>query len=176
MPLTKEQKQKVIDELKKNVAEQKAIVFFDYSNLKTRPLSVLRNLLKKEKNILKVVKKTLLKLALKEKHSEMAEKIRGFKGQLAVVFGCSDEITLAKLLYRFSQENPEVKILGGFFEGKFQESEAVITLAQLPSRQELLARLTYTLSSPVSGLVNALKGNLKNLVWVLSQIQSQESS
>lgn len=170
MALTRQQKQKIIKELKEKIAEQKTMLFFDYSNLKAKDLFSFRRLLKKEENLLKVVKKTLFNLALQEKYPEIAKRVDNLEGQLAVIFGFGDEILPAKLLYRFSQEHPGVKILGGFFEGKFQSSETVLTLAQLPSRQELLTNLTASLFRPVYSFVTCLKENLRKLVFILSQI------
>ena len=67
-----------------------------------------------------------------------------------------------------------MKILGGIFDGKFLEKDKVIELAKLPSYQELLARLTRTLQSPISGFTGALKANIKNLLYIFRQITSNK--
>lgn len=170
MPLTREQKQKIIEDLKEKIAGQKAMLFFDQSDIKAEDLFGLRKSLKQREGLLKVVKKALFDLALRDKNPKLAEKIKEIQGQLAVIFCLSDEIGPAKELYRLSRENPGLKIWGGFFEQEFQPAENIIALAQLPSKEEILAQLTATLFNPVSGLVNALRGNLRNLVYVLSQI------
>jgi large subunit ribosomal protein L10 len=175
MALTREQKQKIIEDLKEKIARHKAILFLDYSNLKAKDLFSLRNLLKKEKSLLKVAKKTLLGLALKQEYPELAEKIKELEGQPCVVFSFTDEITPAKIVYQFSKENSEVKILGAFFEGEFQTPEAVIALAQLPTREELLGKLVGSLSNPMAGFVNSLRANLERFVYVLSQAPSRNS-
>ena len=170
MPLTKEQKQKIIEDLKEKIERQKAMIFADFTGLKVKDLSNLRKKLRLADNELKVVKKTLLGSALKERDFKID--IEKLKGEIAIVFGFKDALSLAKIIYQFSQENPNLKILGGFFEKKFQEAEEIITLAQLPSREELLARLAGTIFAPVSNFVNVLQGNIKGLICILTKVKA----
>ena len=169
MAKTKEQKKKIIEDLKEKIAKQKTIVFIDFAGLKVEDMFDLRKSLKQINGQLKVAKKTLIRLALKDSglNAEMDE----LKGEIGMVFGYQDEISPAKAVYQFSQKNPNLKILGGFFENKFKSAQDFISLAQLPSKQELLARLTGSISAPVSNFVRVLEGNLKGLVCVLSAIK-----
>ena len=169
MALTKAQKQKIIEDLKEKIAKQRAMIFVDFTGLKVKDLSNLRKKLKAADNELKIAKKTLLLLALKEKKLEMAAE--ELKGEIAIVFGYKDELSPAKIVYQFSQENPNLKILGGFLENKFREAEEIIALAQLPSREELLAKLVGSISAPISNFVNVLQGNIKGLIYALSAIK-----
>ena len=169
MALTREQKQKIIEDLKEKIAKQKAMILVDFTGLKVKDLSNLRKKLKAADNELKIAKKTLLLLALKEKKLEMAAE--ELKGEIAIVFGYKDELSPAKIVYQFSQENPNLKILGGFLENKFREAEEIIALAQLPSREELLAKLVGSISAPISNFVNVLQGNIKGLIYALTAIK-----
>lgn len=170
MALTKVQKQKIIEDLKEKIERQKAIIFVDFTGLKVKDLSNLRKKLRTADNELKAVKKTLLGLVFKERDFKIdTEKL---KGEIAIVFGFKDALSLAKIIYQFSQEKPNLKILGGFFEKKFQEAEEIITLAQLPTREELLARLAGTIFAPVSNLVNVLQGNIKGLICILTKVKA----
>jgi len=186
MPLTKEQKQKILEDLKEKIARQKAMIFVDFTGLKVKDLSNLRKKLREDVfqrnqgsaerseagsyNELKVVKKTLLGSALKERDFKID--IEKLKGEVAIVFGFKDGLSLAKIIYQFAEANPNLKILGGFFEKKFREAEEIITLAQLPSREELLANLVRTVSAPVSNLVNVLQGNIKGLICILTKVKA----
>ncbi|XOA42968.1 MAG: 50S ribosomal protein L10 [Candidatus Nealsonbacteria bacterium] len=169
MAKTKEQKKKVFEELKENIARQKTVIFIDFTGLKVKDMFDLRKNLKKADSQLKVAKKTLIQLAFKE--SGLKTDVKKIKGEIALVFGYKDEISPAKAIYQFSKENPNLKILGGFFENKFREAEDFITLAQIPSKEELLARLAGSLSAPVTNFVRALEYNLKGLVYVLSKLK-----
>lgn len=166
MPLTKLQKQKIIEDLKEKIAKQKIMIFVDFAGLKVKDLSNLRKKLKVAGNELKVVKKTLLKIAFKQVGFEI--EVEKLKGEIALVFGYKDEISPAKIVYQFAEENPNLKILGGFFENKFKEAQEIVALAQLPTKEELLARLVGSIKAPISNFVNVLEANIKGLIYVLA--------
>ena len=88
-------------------------------------------------------------------------------GQPALAFGYEDEILPAKIVYDFSRENGRVKILSGLVNGEYLGNEAIVSLAQLPSKQELLAKLIGGISSSLFGLNNVLSGNLRKLIYIL---------
>lgn len=172
MPKTKSQKKELIEELKEKIKKQKIMILVDFTGLKVQDLFELKKRLKSVNSQLKVEKKTLLSLALKDYYIDFAENVEQFKTQIAVVFGFEDEILPAKILHQFSLENPNLKILTGYFDKKAREKEEMITLAQLPSHNELLARLIGNLSAPISNFINVLEGNIKGLIFVLSKIKS----
>ncbi len=163
MALTKEQKQNIVKQIKENIANQKAMVFVSFKGLKAADLFELRNELKESECLFSVVKKTLLDRALKESKIEVDK----LEGQIGLIFGFNDEITPAKISYKFSLKNENLKILGGFFENQFRTAEETIVLAKTPSKEELLARLVGTLSAPISGFANVLQGNIKGLLHIL---------
>lgn len=169
MALTKEQKKKVIEDLKEKVARQKAMVFISIEGLKAQEVFDLRKRLKAEDCLLTVAKKTLINIVFKEKKFDIdAEKL---EGQLGLIFGFKNELSPAKIAYQFGLENKKLKILGGVFENEFKEDEEIIILAQIPSREELLARIVGSISAPISNFVNVLQGNIKGLVYILSNIK-----
>ena len=170
MAQTKDQKQKILDELKELLSRQKAVVLVGISGLKVKELSELRKKLKASGSKIKVLKKTLAKLAFAEKKIDFDKD--KFKEELAFVFGLEDEISPAKNAFQFSKENENLKILGGFIEGQFKEAEEMIVLAQIPSKEELFARLVGSISSPISGLVCVLQGNIKGLITVLAKAKT----
>ena len=168
MPQTKEQKKRTLEDLRDKVARQKAIVLLSITGVKVKDISELRKKLKAIGAELKVVKKTLANIIFKENKMEFDKK--SFKTEVGFVFGFEDEVSPAKAVYQAFKDNENFKILGGFMGKVAKGAEDMITLAQLPSRQELFARLVGSLSSPVSGLVYVLKGNLKGLVLALNAI------
>ena len=172
MAKTKDQKQKIIETLAEKFREQKSTVFADFSGCDSKFLFKLRDELQKSNCFLKIVKKTLLKKTLENLGMKnISEKIDQIKVQLALIFGFEEEIIPAKICYQSSQENENLKILGGIFDNEFVDKEKVIELAQLPSRNELLARLVGSLRSPISGFVNTLRNNIKGLIYALSAIK-----
>lgn len=170
MALTRQQKKEIIDDLKDKISRQKTMVFVDFTGLEAKDLFGLRRKLKKSDSLFKVSKKNLLKVALKDSNPSLVEKIEELVGELGIVFGFGDEILPSKITYNLASKNENLKILGGFFEGKFIEKEMVIELGQIPTREELLAKIVGSISAPVSNFVNVLKGNLKGLVCALNAI------
>jgi len=170
MALTKSQKQKILEDLKDKIAKQKAIVLVGIAGLKVKDISDLRKKLKAADGNLKVAKKTLIEKALKESNLDFDKK--DYKEELALTFSFKDEILPAKTVYEFGEANPNLKILGGFFEGKFLETEKVVELAKLPTKKELLARLVGSVSAPMSNLVSVLEANIKGLITVLAKAKT----
>ena len=158
MAQTKAQKQKVVEELIDKIERQKSIVFFDFTGLKVKDLSQLRKKMKSDGSEIKVAKKTLLEIALKKAGLDLD--VEKLKGEIALAFGFKDELSPAKLCYQFSLTNPNLKILGGFFERKPREADEIIALAQIPSKDELLGRV---FSLPNFAIFNNLIVNLSKL-------------
>jgi large subunit ribosomal protein L10 len=170
MAKNKEEKKKILEDLKEKVKKQKMIVLVNFTGLKVKDFFELRKKLKSADSQIKVVKKTLLNLALKELSPDFAQKIDQFKDQIAIVFGFGDEILPAKILHQFSLENQNLKILAGYFEKKIREKEEIIALAQLPTKNEILASLIKNLSAPISNFVNVLQANIKGLIYILANL------
>ena len=168
MPLTKEQKKQVVENLKEKIDEQKSMVFVAIAGLKADDLLDLRRKLKGEDCSLIVSKKTLLEIALKEKKLDI--NVKNLEGEVASIFGFGDELSAARIANQFSSQNEALQILGGIFENSFIDKEKVIALAKIPSREELLARMVGSIKAPVSNFVNVLQGNMRGLICVLSAI------
>ena len=171
MALTKKQKKEILDDLKDKIAQQKAIVFVDYTGLKVKDLSKLRKKLRESDSLFRVAKKTLLRIAFKDSKSSLADEVEKLEGQIGIIFGFEDEISPAKISYKFSKDIENLKILGGSVEGNFIGREQVLELAKIPGREELLGRLVGSISAPASNLVSVLQGNIKGLIFALSAIK-----
>jgi large subunit ribosomal protein L10 len=170
MAVTKEKKKKTLELLKEKIENQKIMIFFDFAGLKSKEFFSLRKKLKELGNDTKVAKKTLINLALKEKNLNVVD-VKKLTGEIAVVFGLTDEISGAKTIYQFSKENKNLKILGGILEKSFVGPEKIEELAKLPAKEELLAKLVSSISAPISNFVYVLKSIPQSLIFVLSQIQ-----
>ena len=171
MALTKEKKQAILNQLKQELQGNKVIFFVNFQGIKTKELFALRKSLKKNSAKLEVVKKTLLKLSFKDVGVNFDKS--QFEGEVAVAFG-PEEIKLAKLLYEFAKKYENLKILGGYLKNgvyEFIAPKEIVELAKLPSREELLAKLVWTIANPISRFINLGSANIKGLVLVLSAIK-----
>ncbi len=170
MPKTKAQKHSVLQNLIDKLDNMKSAVFVNFSGIPVKEIDGLRQDCKKEDVKYEVTKKTLLKKALAEKGLEA----KNFEGEVATVIGLGDEVTPAKLIAEFAKGHENMQILGGILEGKLIEKDQVVALAKLPGRDELIAKAVGSIAAPLSGMVNVLQGNLRNLVYALNAIKESK--
>lgn len=173
MPLTRENKEKIVEELESKIDKQKSILFMDFQGIKVKDLSVLRNKLKDENSEIKVSKKKLIDVALKKKNISFDTK--DLSGEIAMVFGYGDEVSSSKTVYQFTKENKIGKILGGFVNNCFYGEADMIRLAELPPKEQLISNFMGTISAPASNLVKVLTGNVRELVMVISAIKEKKA-
>jgi large subunit ribosomal protein L10 len=165
---TKKQKELITKELTDKLKEAKAVVFSDFKGMTMKDLVALRKELRAESISLKVVKKTLMDIALK--NAGIKASVKDMEGQIAIAVSPTDEVAAAKVISNFAKTNKNLKVTGGVLEGAMLSADEVTALSKLPSKQELLAKFVYTINAPVSGFVRALSGNLSGFVRVLKAI------
>ncbi|MBT4349519.1 50S ribosomal protein L10 [bacterium] len=172
MPKTKEQKKEALKSIQDKLNDSKSVVFSSDNGLGVKTAEDLRKELKKVGGEYLVVKKTLLKKVLAE--MEGSDQINDLSGSVALSFSYDDEVAAASVLNKFSKGNETLSIGGGILENKLILPEMVKRLATLPSKEELLSKVVGSLQAPISGMVNVLHGNLRNLVGVLSAIKDNK--
>ena len=81
------------------------------------------------------------------------------------------------LLKEFIKETKTeaLTVKAGLADGQVIDVAAVDALASLPSREELLAKLVGSMQAPISGLVNVLQGNIRNMVYVLDAVRAKKA-
>jgi large subunit ribosomal protein L10 len=170
--LTRPQKEQVVKDLSAKIKEGKVLIFSDYAGTTVGKMKNLRDELRKTDSSYKITKKKLINLALKDAGIEAS--VLDLEGQIGIAIGKGDEVTATKVLAKFAKENKNFKILQGVLENKVISGKEVMSLATLPSKDDLLAKLVGTINAPISGFVNALAGNLKNLVGVLKAVADKK--
>lgn len=172
MPKTRAQKEKTVEELIDKLNRIKSAVFTNYKDLTAGEIQELREKMSEQDIDYKVVKITLLKIA-QAKSNLKDIKLPEIEKPLAIAFGYQDEVLPAKIIDEFSKEHEALEMICGILDGKLLGKEEIESLAKLPSKEELLAKVVYTIKSPVSGLVNVMAGSLRNLAGVLRAITSK---
>src|SRR3989344_6138021 len=174
MPKSKAQKKQLLDDLQDKLAQSKSVVFSSDHGLNVKTVDEMRREMKKSGAEYLVIKKTLLKLATKD----MAEAPSWDEvtGSVGLTLSYGDELAGAKIVNKYAKVNETLNLGGGILENKFILADLVKRLANLPSKEQLLAKLVGSLQSPLSGLVGVLSGNLRNLVGVLNAIKDKKST
>ena len=170
MIATKAQKQEKVDTLVGRLQRSPAIYLTDFTGLDVARLTELRRKLRAAGVEYVVVKNTLARRALD------AARVPGLgdhlTGPTGLVLAGADPVTAAKVLTEFRKEHEHLAVKVGLVDGQAVTAEQVSRLAQLPSRQELLAQLGGALQAPMAGWVGAMQGLLQMMVGALEALKS----
>ena len=148
------QKKEEVSKLADKMKEAKIILLTDYRGINVADVTELRSELRKSNSEYRVIKNNITKRALAEAGIEGLEDL--LEGPTAVIMNNEDYLETAKAIYNYSKENDFYKIKGGVIDGKVMTAEEIITLAKLPSREELLSMLAGGLLANISKLAIAL--------------------
>lgn len=161
-----EKKEKAVKSLEQVFAKASIGVVTDYRGLKTPELNELRRKLKESGSEYKVVKNSLAQIAAKNTGLEHLE--NSFKGPVGVAFGYGEATKTAKTIADYLRlSKSSLKIEWGFLKDRLLNAKDVDTLAKLPSREVLLARVVGGMQGPIYGIVNVLAAPLRGLAQVL---------
>ncbi len=165
MALTKDKKNEVIAEVAELLASSKMTVVAAYQGTPVKAMQALRRDGRENGTKLKVVKNRLVIQALQSQDNLKGLETSALNGMLLYAFNSEDEVAPAKVLANFAKTQPTIQFVGAFSgEGKFLTADEVTALASLPSKNELIAQVLATLTSPVNDVMSGLSGNLHALL------------
>ena len=168
------EKTAAVAELQAELAKSRNAILFGFAGLKVPEITELRRQVRGTRSRYVVVKNTL---ALRATRGTPFEGVsQHFAGMTAVAFNENDPVGLAKVLTTFARTNPNLVFKGALIEGKAVEASAIKTIAELPTREELVARLLFLMQSPLTRLVTVLAGPMSNLARVLRGVAEKSSS
>ncbi len=171
---TKAFKQEKIEAMKENFSKAKVAVVTEYRGLTVEEITKLRRSLQKENSDYMVTKNTLAKVASKGTPYEvLAETL---KGPIAIAFGFHDEVAPAKILTKFIKEVKKGEIIGAALDGKLLNAKETQVLAELPSKEELYAKMLGSINSPATGIVGAVNAVMSSLVRAMDQVAKQKAA
>lgn len=165
MALTKSQKNDIVSEVSELLKTSKMTVVANYQGTPVKSLQQLRKDAEQNGTKIKVVKNRLVIQALKSLDDFKDLDSSALEGMLLYAFNSEDEVSAAQVLKTFSKNNPTLNFVGGISaSGEFMSAEDVKSLAGLPSKNQLLAGLIYTLNAPLNSVTGSLSGNLHGLL------------
>lgn len=158
-----------VEEIKGYLDGCTAMWLVDYRGLSVKQAQELRRSLRAEEAEMKVFKNTLTKIALSELGlPEMDELLAGPNG---FIFVSGEDISKsAKAIKTFAKANPKLEIRGGLVGDKVMDAEQVKAIADLPSREELIAKLLGCLNNPATKIVRVLNEPMASLARILNQV------
>lgn len=167
-------KYEAVEQIKADLSEASAVWIVDYRGLTVKEAEALRVSIRSQGARLKVNKNSLTELALRE--LDLPDLGELLIGPSAFVFASGDPVASAKALKTFAAANPKLELKGGLMDGQVMGADQLRAVADLPSREELLARLLGTMQNPMAGVVRVLNGPMSALARVLGAIRDQSEA
>lgn len=148
------QKEKEVKELAAKIKDASLVLLVDYRGINVADVTGLRKSVREVGAEYSVIKNNITRRALKECGIEELDD--ALVGPTAVIIAQDEYLPSLKAIYSYAKSNDFYKIKGGVLEGKVSSVEELTTLAQLPSREELIAKLAGCLLANVSKLAATL--------------------
>ncbi|RGS51040.1 50S ribosomal protein L10 [Olsenella sp. AF16-14LB] len=164
----------MLEKVKGSIETSKGVFVVDYRGLTVKEAQELRRALREANAHMKVYKNNIVRIALNE--AEMPNIDDMLKGTCAYVFYEKDPVEAAKVLKQEADKLKKMQILGGIADGKAISAEEALAYAELPSRDELLAKLVYVIGSPLSGIAQVCAGPARGLVTALQAVADKQAA
>lgn len=147
-----EVKSLVVSEIVEKLNNSSSAVVVDYKGLTVAEVTELRKVMREAGVDYKVYKNTLVRRAAQEVGIEQFND-ELLVGTNAIAFGYDDPVAPARILKKFIETHPKMKLKMGVVEGEFYDEAKIMELANIPSREELIAKLLGSFKAPVSNFV-----------------------
>lgn len=155
----------VVEEIKARFENSGGVILTEYRGLRVAEMQRLRRELRATGTELKIVKNTLARRAVEGSSYEGI--VEFFEGPVAIAFYGEDPVPTAKLLRGFASENPALVIKGGLLSGAVIDATEARKLADLESREALLAKVAGAMQAPMSKLAGATSAIIRNFGYAL---------
>ena len=171
MSLNIEGKKEVVAEVSTRLAKAQAIVLAEYRGLPVEDITVLRSQARASGVYLRVLKNTLARRAVQGTPFEkLADQMVG-----PLAYGISDDpVAAAKVLHAYAKGNEKLVIKGGMMPNHLMTAKEVGSLATMPSREELLAKLMGTMQAPIAKFVQTLNEVPAKFVRTVAAVRDQK--
>ncbi len=171
---TKAFKSEKIDAIKAKVEKAQVAVLTEYKGYTVEEITNLRRELQKQGGDYMVTKNTLAKIAVKGTEYEVISDL--LKGPTAIAFGYEDQVSPAKVVSEFIKKSKKGEILGAVLEGKLLSADEAKALANMPSKDELFAKMLGSINSPATGITLAVNAVMSSLTRAMAAVRDQKEA
>ena len=172
--MNRTEKEQIVQDLAKRLADTPATFIADYRGINVDQATQLRRELTQAGVEYRVVKNNLLKLAAKGTPSEDLQSF--CSGPTAIALSGDDPVAPAKILSKFAKDVDAFELKAGVLSGKLLSVAEISALADLPSREELLAKALSSMNAPVSNFVGTMAAIPRSLVQALNAIGGNKAA
>ncbi|MEL6551793.1 MAG: 50S ribosomal protein L10 [Pseudomonadota bacterium] len=164
------QKEKVVEELGQIFESSGVVVVSKYEGMTVAEMQDLRAKLREAGGSVRVAKNRLAKIALQGKAVEsIATHLEG----MTVLAYSEDPVAAAKAVKAFTKENKKLEVLGGAMGETALDAAGVDAVAEMPSREELIASIVGAIGAPASNIAGAIGAPASNIASILSTIEER---
>ena len=164
----KSEKVQAVENFSKRLQASKSAVVTGYSGLTVEEVTDLRAKLFHAKVEYHVVKNNLARIALNQCNITVLDDL--LTGPTAIALAMEDAVAPARILTKFAKDHEKLSVKGGWMEGRQISVQDIKALANLPSREVLLAKMLGSMKSPITGIVRVLAGPASKLVYALNAV------
>lgn len=172
MSINREMKEKQVKELSEAFEQNSTYYLLDYIKIPVSKSMELRKNLRDQEFSIKVIKNRLALRALKEDTPE--ELKEHFQGPTAIAFTEKDPIQLARLLKDFTAQNRILKVKAGMIEGQYLAGDRFAEIANLSSRNDLIAKLGFMMAYPLTQFLKSLQAPMNSFGSMMGQLKSKK--
>lgn len=151
--MDRSQKEGLVSEIKAKLTDCSLVVVTHQSGLSVGEVTTLRREVRAASAEFKVLKNTLAHIAVQDTALQPLQQF--LKGPTALAYS-KDPVAAAKAIVKFANKNDKLKIVGGYLDGQVLNQSGVKALAELPSLDELRAKLLAVILAPASQLVRTI--------------------
>ncbi|MBV8980819.1 MAG: 50S ribosomal protein L10 [Acidimicrobiia bacterium] len=162
----------VVDEVRERLSSSGGAILTEYRGLNVSELATLRRSLREVVGRYKIYKNTLVRFAVRELGLQDLEEM--LLGPTAIAFVDGDAAAVAKSLRDFARGNPNLIIKGGVLGETILSAKDASALAELPSREQLLAQLAGAMAAPLQNMAGLLKALPQNFAYALRAVAEQQ--
>ncbi|MEO5724174.1 MAG: 50S ribosomal protein L10 [Ilumatobacteraceae bacterium] len=164
----------VVDEVAAKLSAADAVIVTEYRGMSVGQLAALRRQLRAAGGEYKVYKNTLVRFAAERAAVNGLDDL--LVGPTALAFVSGDPAAVAKVLRDVARTNPLLVIKGGSMGGALLTTKDVETIAELPSREVLLAKFAGALQAPLVKTANLLQALPRNFAYGLKALIEQQEA
>lgn len=163
----RDDKRKDFEDLKKKIGDNPNIFVTGFEKLTVSQDYELRKLIRQAGGEYKVIKNNVAQKAVEGTPAQplMAD----LKGMTSVAYTAGDPVALAKALTKYAKDNSQFTFKAGMVEGRVIDLGAISDLANMPSKEQIYAKLLFLINAPAQRLVTAMNGVGRNLAVVVDQ-------
>jgi large subunit ribosomal protein L10 len=173
--VTKEQKQAIVADLTERMSKASSLYFVDFTGMTVAFDQTFRRELGEKDATMRVAKNTLIIRALAELGGYTIDESKLF-GQTAVIFGSTDPIAPAKVIRKYFEKGEKPRLKLALMDGQVFDGSQLKQVAELPTREDMIAGIVGSLHAPISGIHGAINAVMRDVIMLVEEVAKKKAA